>query len=130
MPFPLKISETTDAVRKGLSLFTESEVHDSVILRADRIYSLDSDGGSSTFVFWIFKIQDELSNEYEWRDFTLSVSASLSDIGDAIVSHATASLYKLPYDEGIEKQAGILHTVTTGGSSQGVNGRVKEAVDA
>ena len=130
MPFPLKVSEGTNLQNKGLSLFTEAQVHACIIERADKIYSIDSDGGNSTFIYWVFKISDELSNEYEWRDFTLSVSASLSDIGDAIVEHVTANIYKLPYYEAIEDEDDILHTVTVGDGDEGVGERVKNAVNA
>lgn len=129
MAFPLKISETTNLQNRGLSLFTEEEARSCIILRADKIYSIESDGGNSTFVYWVLKVSDDFSNEYEWRDFTLSVSASLSDIGDAIVAHVNANIYKLPYYEGIEDEDDTLHTVTVGDSNQGVGERVKNAVN-
>ena len=58
MAFPLKISETTNLQNRGLSLFTEEEARSCIILRADKIYSIESDGGNSTFVYWVLKVGD------------------------------------------------------------------------
>jgi|15BtaG_2_1085339.scaffolds.fasta_scaffold04445_3 hypothetical protein len=126
MPFPLKVTHSTG---KGLSLFTEAAVFRSTISRADKIYSVDEAGGNSTFQFWILKIRDEYRNDYEWRDFSLPSNPSKSSIADAIIEHLTTNVFQLPYNEYIENQENILHTVTVGDGDEGVGGTVKEIVN-
>ena len=127
MPFPLKVTQSTS---KGLSLFTESEASACVILRVDKINSIDENGANSTFEFWVIKVRDSYGNEYEWRDFSLSSSPGRSAIASAIQIHLTGNVYQLPYNQAIENEDNILHTVTVGDADEGVNDTVKGALDA
>mgnify|MGYP003627766120 CR=1 FL=1 len=133
MPFPLKPAQTTSKTAskgRGLSLFTEAEALSCVILRADKIYSIDENGANSTFVFWIIKIRDSYGNPYEWRDFSLSSNPGRPAIANAIKIHLTENVYQLPYNGAIENAENVLHTVTVGDADEGVNDTVKGALDA
>ena len=130
MPFPLKNNQNTQGTTRGISLFTSDEAHKCRIERADKVYSVNENGANSAFEFWIFNISDAYSNTYEWRDLTLSETATLADIGEAIVDHLTTSVYQATYNEYIENDHGILNTITVGNGDEGVDGTVKEAVDA
>ena len=131
MPFPTKPAQTvskTASLGRGLSLFTTDEVNRCVIKRADKIYSIDENGGNSTYLFWIIKVKDHYSNEYEWRDFSLPSNPNKRDIGLAIELHLTTNVYQLPYNTVIEDQDGKLHTVTVGDGAEGVDGTGREAI--
>jgi len=127
MGFPRKIHHSS---AKGLSLFTGAEADRCSIKRADRIYSIDELGNNSTFRFWIFKVRDSYKNHYEWRDFTLSTTATVVGIADAIKTHLTTNVDQVPYEQYIEKNEGILHTITVGDGDQGVGDTIYEALNA
>ena len=123
MPFPPKISQATS---KGLNLFTEEEISACILERADKVNSIDEYGGQSEFEYWIFEVSDERGNIYQWRDLSLAESATKVLIGNAVVDYATTSIYKIPYNEDIESNEGVLHIITIGDALEGVRGRVVE----
>ncbi|CAG7581081.1 MAG: hypothetical protein SLAVMIC_00654 [uncultured marine phage] len=71
-----------------MGLFTSDEANASNIVRAE---SIESDGSHS---YWVFGIEDEDAIYYDWKDATLSGTASNADQKVAIHDFLTSNCEK------------------------------------
>lgn len=108
----------------GLEKFTNEEALDSVLKKATKFYhSID---GSNVFQYWIIQVEDRDGNLYEWRDFSLSQTATKATIKSAIQAHLTTNVDKIPSAQLNEIVIGVNNSSTEGSGTQGVGNALRD----
>jgi hypothetical protein len=66
-----------------VTIFTTSEANASKIVRMEKVQS------NGTHEYWVFGIKDNEGNYIDWQDYTLSSSATKSNIKTRIIEYLT-----------------------------------------